>query len=268
MTWTHDVSDAVAIAFAFALGAVIGSFLNVVIHRLPAGLSLVSPGSHCPECDTPIPAWANLPILSWPLLRGRCHACRQPISLRYPLVEVATAFAFVALLLQWGPSLRLLACALAAAALIAVAFIDGEHQIVPDSITLSGIPIGLAFAWLAPPPGFLDALLGVAVAGGGMWALSAAAEWWYGRVALGMGDVKLVALLGAFLGLESALGAVALGSIFGVLQATTWMALRRANRKTHIPFGPALAAAGIAHLHTPDALMAVLAAFLRAVGLA
>ena len=262
------MSDAVAIAFAFGFGAVIGSFLNVVIHRLPVRLSLIWPGSRCPECETPIPAWANLPILSWLLLRGRCHVCSQPISPRYPLVEVATALLFVALLLQWGPSLRLLACALAGAALIAIAFIDGEHQIIPDSITLPGIAVGLAFAWWAPPPALLDAFLGVAVAGGGMWALAAAAEWWYGRVALGMGDVKLVAMLGAFLGLQSALGVVALGSIFGVLQAAIWLALRRANRKTQIPFGPALAAAGIAHLHTPDALTRLLATFLRAVGLA
>lgn len=246
--------EVVAIPFAFALGATLGSFLNVVIHRLPAGRSLVRPGSHCPACGTPIAAWANVPILSWLLLRGRCHTCRAPISVRYPLVEITTALLFTALLLKWGPSIRLLAYGVAGAALIAVAFIDGEHKIIPDGITLPGIPIGLAFAWWAPPPGLVDAILGLVLVGGGMWGLSLAAEWWYGRVALGMGDVKLVAMLGAFLGLQPALGVVALGSLFGVVQAVGWLALRRANRKTQIPFGPSLAAAGIAHLYAPDVL--------------
>jgi leader peptidase (prepilin peptidase)/N-methyltransferase len=260
------LSAPVAAVFAAALGAVVGSFLNVVIWRLPRGESLVRPRSHCPGCASPIPAWANVPILSWLLLRGRCAACGMAIPLRYPLVELATAALFAALYLRLGPGTRLLATWLAGAALVAVAFIDAEHWIIPDEITLPGIPIGLAFAWLAPEPTLASAVLGVVLVGGGMWGLSLAAERWYGRTALGLGDVKLVAMLGAFLGVEPALGVILLGSIFGLLQALPAVLAGRAGRTSRIPFGAALAAAGIVHLYAPAAARELLASLSRLAG--
>lgn len=230
----------------------------MVIYRLPRGRSLVRPGSRCPRCEAPIRPWDNVPILSWVWLRGRCRRCGAAIPLQYPLVEAATALLFTALALEWGLVPRLLAHCVAGAALIAVAFIDGEHRIIPNAITLPGIPVGLAFAWLAPPPTPLDAGLGVVLVGGGMWLIAVVAEWWYGRVALGLGDVKLVAMLAAFLGLQPALSVLALGSLLGVLQAGVWLLLGRAHRRTPIPFGPALAAAGILHLYAPGLLPGLL----------
>lgn len=246
------------LALSFALGAIIGSFLNVVIHRLPRGASIVGPRSACPSCARTIPAWANVPIVSWILLRGRCHRCGWPIPLRYPLVELATALLFVALLLRWEPGVRLIAFWAVGAALIAIAFIDAEHRIIPDRLTLPGIPIGLALAWLAPPPGLLDALLGAVLVAGMMFALAVLYERSTGRVGLGMGDVKLMAMLGTFLGLQATLGVLVIGSLLGLLHALPLLALRRAGRQTPIPFGPSLAAAGILHLYAPDLLPAIL----------
>jgi leader peptidase (prepilin peptidase)/N-methyltransferase len=247
-------------AFVFVLGAAVGSFLNVVIHRIPRGESVVRPRSRCPGCGASIPALANVPILSWFLLRGRCRDCGMRIPFRYPLVEGITALLFVALWLDGGPTLTTLVHGAVGAALIAVAFIDGEHRIIPNSITVPGILLGLAFAAVSPSVGLLDAAFGVVFVGGAMWGLSMLAEWWYGRIALGLGDVKLVAMMGAFLGLQPAIGVVALGSFFGVAQAGVWMVLGRAGRKTAIPFGPSLAAAGILHLLAPDALPRLLRA--------
>jgi leader peptidase (prepilin peptidase)/N-methyltransferase len=246
------LSEPTAAGFAAALGAVVGSFLNVVIWRLPRGESLLRPRSRCPACATPIAPWANVPLLSWLVLRGRCATCAAPIPLRYPLVELATAALFAALFLRLGPGARLLAAWLAGAALVAVAFIDAEHWIIPDEITLPGILVGLGFAWLAPEPTLLSALAGVLAVGGGMWVLSLVAEWWYGHTALGMGDVKLVAMLGAFLGAEAALGAILVGSLFGLAQALPALLVGRAGRTSRIPFGAGLAAAGILHLYAPE----------------
>jgi leader peptidase (prepilin peptidase)/N-methyltransferase len=259
-----DARPELLILFALALGGVVGSFLNVVIHRLPRGESLAWPGSHCPSCASPIPAWANVPIVSWLALRGRCAACGAAIPARYVLVELATALLFAALAARWGAEWRLLVHGAVGAALIAAAFIDAEHRIIPNSITLPGLALGLLWAAFASEPALLDAVLGVLLVGGGMWGISAAAERFYGQVALGMGDVKLVAMLGAFLGLQPALGVVALGSLLGLAQAAVWMTLGRAGRRTPIPFGPALAGAGIAHLYAPNLVPSAL----RAVGAA
>ncbi len=254
---------------AFALGACVGSFLNVVIHRLPRGESLVWPGSRCPGCGTAIRAWANVPLLSWLALRGRCGSCGAPISPRYPLVELLTAALFLALTLRWlhwGPAPRMLVDLALAAALVAVTFIDAEHQIIPNRITYPGICAGLVLAWIAPPPpyvpgalgGFMDALLALVVAGGAMWGLSAGYEWWRGQIGLGMGDVKLVAMLGTFLGLQNTLGILVVGSLLGLAWALLLMLQRRASRQTRIPFGPALAAAGLLYLFVPGVLRHVL----------
>ena len=253
------MAPALAIGFAAALGCVIGSFLNVVINRLPLGQSIVHQRSRCPHCGDAIPSWLNVPILSYALLRGRCRSCHAAISLRYPAVELLTGVLFVLVLLLAPPGLRLLAHWALAAALIAVTFIDLDHQIIPNAITLPGIGLGLALAFAAPPPLWLDAILGVAVGGGLMWAISAYYEWRRGEIGLGMGDVKLVAMLGAFLGVQAALGVMVLGSLAGLLYGGGYIWLRGGGRRTRIPFGPALALAGLAHLLWPDLLLRVLA---------
>ena len=243
-------------AFAFVLGACIGSFLNVVVWRLPRGESLVAPGSHCPACDAAIPFWANVPLLSYVLLRGRCRACRARISPRYPLIEALTGAVFAALLLAHGPSARLGVDWALAAALIAVAFIDIDHQIIPNAITLPGVAIGLLVSLVAPQLGvdWRDALLGVVCIGGALWAISAGYEKASGKIGLGMGDVKLVAMLASFLGLEAALGVLILGSLVGIAYGVAILLWVRGGRNTRIPFGPALALAGLVFVFQPNLL--------------
>jgi leader peptidase (prepilin peptidase)/N-methyltransferase len=237
--------------YSFLFGAAIGSFLNVVIYRLPRGESLVWPGSHCPNCGASVPLWANIPILSYLFLRGRCLACGNEISLRYLLVEVATALLFACLMLRWGPEVRLVGHWIVGAVLIAVAFIDGEHRIIPNPLTLPLVPVGIGLALLAPPPTLSESLLGLALGGGMLWALSAGYEWRTGSVGLGMGDVKLVAMLGAYLGALPVLGVVVVGSLLGLVQGVWLMTRGRGGRKTAIPFGPALATGGLLHLYAP-----------------
>jgi leader peptidase (prepilin peptidase)/N-methyltransferase len=238
--------------FAFALGAAIGSFLNVVIHRVPRGLSIVRPGSRCPDCGAPIRALSNLPILSYLWQRGRCRDCHARISPRYPAVEALCGLLFLALAFTRPIDLRLAIDAALGAALIAVAFIDVDHRIIPNAITLPGIPLGLLAAWLSPPPTLGESAAGLLVVGGMLYAVSFGYEVATKRVGLGMGDVKLMGMLGSFLGLESALGVLVMGSLLGLAQAG-WLALRgRAGRLTQIPFGPALVIAALAHLFRSD----------------
>ena len=254
------VSMPLLASFAFALGACIGSFLNVVVWRLPRGESLIRPRSRCPGCGDPIPAWANVPLLSYAALRGRCRACGAHISLRYPLIEALTGAVFAALLLVHGPDARLLVDWTLAAALIAVIFIDIDHHIIPNSITLPGLLAGLALSLFAPQlgVGFRDALLGALVIGGGLWGLSAGYEWLRGQIGLGMGDVKLMAMLGSFLGLQGGLGALLVGSLVGLAYGSVLIAVKGTGRATRIPYGPGLALGGLVLLFQPDLLERVL----------
>ena len=252
-----ELSGPSLVLISFVLGACIGSFLNVVAHRLPHGESLIHPGSRCPVCWDPIPAWANIPIVSWLCLRGKCRCCRTPISVRYPLVEAATGALFALLMLRWlevGPGPRLLVDWLLASALVAVTLIDADHRIIPNEITYPGIPLGLALAWLVPGPPLVDAVLGLVIAGGMLWGLSAAYERLRGQIGLGMGDVKLVAMLGAFLGLQPALEIIVLGSLLGLAWGLFLIAFRGAGRLTRIPFGPALACAALVQIFAPGAM--------------
>ena len=257
-----------AVLFAclvFGLGAAIGSFLNVVIHRVPRGESIVHPPSHCPRCQARIPAWANVPIVAWLALRGRCRSCREPISPRYVLVEALTGAVFLALYLHDGLTPRLLAEWALASALIAIAFIDLDWQIVPNAITYPGIPLAFGVALLVPPlwwdrqlPFIYSSLLGALGGGGMMLAISLYYEWRTGTIGLGLGDVKLIAMLGAFLGLESVLSVMALGSLLGVAHWLVLHLVGKAGRFTRIAFAPSLAAAGVVHLFFPTVIPALL----------
>ena len=253
-------ASAALVAWVFALGACVGSFLNVVVWRLPRGESLVFPGSRCPKCGDAIPFWANVPVLSWLALRGRCRACKAPISARYPLVEALTGAIFVGLFLVHGPSARLLVEWALAAALVAVTFIDLDHHIIPNEITLPGVALGLLISVVAPGLGvpWRDALLGVGIVAGLLFLVSWGYERFAGKVGLGMGDVKLVAMLASFLGLEAALGILVLGSLVGLAYGAAMIAWLGTGRATRIPFGPALALAGVAFLFQPDLLERVL----------
>ncbi len=267
-----------ALAFVGAFGLMVGSFLNVVIHRVPRDESIVSPRSRCPGCQQQIAAWDNVPVLSWILLRGRCRSCGTSISARYPLVEAITGAVFVAIAVVHGASAMTVLWWAFAAGLIAAAGIDWDERWIPDSLSLGGLAAGLA---LVPPAHWLagakyagalaDACAGALIGGGMLWlvgfaharvsvALGRTFEHWPGegneapRIAsldywtwfpgLGFGDVKLMAAVGAFLGPLGVLEAIVLSAGFGLLFG---LAPLIARRELNVPFGfgPAIALAAL-----------------------
>ncbi|MEW6269106.1 MAG: A24 family peptidase [Thermodesulfobacteriota bacterium] len=230
---------------ALALGAATGSFLNVVIHRLPLQQSVVAPRSHCTRCGRTIPWYDNIPVLSWILLRGRCRACKEPFSVRYPIVEALTAVLLLALWLQLGWSLGLAFAFYFACSLLVVTYIDLDHRIIPDRVTLPGIAVGLLLALVAPAEVRWDAVqswaLGTLAGGGILWLVAWGYETATGREGMGGGDIKLLAMIGAFLGWQGVLVTLLLASLIGSLIGTAWMIARGGDRRLAIPFGPFLA---------------------------
>ena len=225
-------------------GLCVGSFLNVCIHRLPRKQSVVSPGSRCPSCGYELRWYDNIPVLSYVMLRARCRSCSRPISLQYPLIEVVTAVVFLAHWYAFGPTPLFAARLGFGCALIALFMIDLEHQILPDVITLPGIVIGVALS-LFLPPGPIESLIGVLLGGGLLWAI---AEAWF-RLrkvdAMGFGDVKMLAMVGAWLGWKMVVLTFVLSSMMGGLVGAVLLASRRADMATRVPFGTMLAVAAM-----------------------
>jgi leader peptidase (prepilin peptidase)/N-methyltransferase len=232
-----------AIAVLGGLGGAVGSFLNVVVHRVPQRLSLVRPGSHCPACSAPVRPYDNVPVLSWLLLRGRCRDCKARISPRYPAIELLTAVAFVAIALARGFDEDLLLELPFAAMLIAVAGIDLEHRIVPNRILLPAAVYGIAVSALVRP-GELPELL---IAGGGAFLFFLLAAVAY-PAGMGMGDVKLAGVMGLYLGL-SVVPALLVAFLSGTLVGVAIL-LRHGTggRKRGVPFAPFLALGGLVGL--------------------
>jgi len=233
-------------ATLFIFGSCIGSFLNVCIYRLPNSLSIVSPPSACPGCDTPIRFYDNIPILSYLILRGRCRHCRTTISLRYPLVELMGGGLFaVCVYLRFGLTLESLIMFFFIAALIVITFIDLDHRIIPDVISLPGIPIGFAASFFLPAIGYKASLIGI-LAGGVSLLLVA---WIYSLITkkegMGGGDIKLLAMIGAFVGWKGVLLTIFLSSAIGTLCGLAVMIRSGKNMKLAIPFGPFLAIGSI-----------------------
>lgn len=232
------------------LGLVIGSFLNVVIARVPEGKSVWHPRSACPGCGTLIRWYDNIPVVSFLALRGRCRACAMAIPRRYPLVEVVTAGAFVLAYLLSGSTLDFVVNAALLAALIAITAIDLRHQIIPDVITLPGIVAGLVLNLATGRVGWLDSLIGIAV-GGGLFLVIILVS----GGGMGGGDMKLGAMLGAFLGWKLGLLALLLGVLAGGAVAVVLLLLGRKGRKDAIPFGPYLALGGAVALLWGDRVL-------------
>jgi leader peptidase (prepilin peptidase) / N-methyltransferase len=230
-----------AIAIALLGGLLLGSFLNVVVHRMPLRASLVSPGSACPNCGQPVRPWHNVPVLSWLLLRGRCHDCSTPISARYPLVELMTGVLLAAVVaVHLGDTPELVLGLVLVAFLVPMALIDLERQIIPNKLTgpaaLAALGLGLAL----DPGGEPERLL-AALAFGGVFALPA-----FIGAGMGMGDAKLVGVLGLFLGWTAGLAilvALVVGTVVGVAIIARVGMTR--GRKTGVPFGPFLALGGL-----------------------
>ena len=232
------------LAIVAFLGLTIGSFLNVVIHRLPRGGSIVSPGSCCPSCGYALRALDNVPVLSYLVLLGRCRQCGVRISPRYPLVELATAALFVLHYFVFGWTPLLAVRLLFAAALVALFAIDLEHHLLPDAITLPGIGVGL-LASLFLPPGFQDALIGMLVGGGVLWLIGEAYYRYAGEEGMGGGDVKMLAMIGAFLGWQLVIVTLVFSSIAGSVVGVLLIVTRRGGMKYALPYGTFLSIAGL-----------------------
>ena len=241
----------------FILGAMIGSFLNVCIHRIPEGQSVAFPASHCPRCaTTPIHPWDNIPILSYLILRGRCRSC----SVLHPLPlphggSALTGFRRTQRLLGFRPAAsRCPRLRISLAALIVITFIDIDHQIIPDMISLPGIVVGVAAAFLPGNLDWMDSLLGVLIGGGILFAI---AEGYYrltGREGMGGGDVKLLAMIGAFLGWRAIPVTLMVASLSGTALGVAMMLRVGQGRQMAIPFGPFLAAGAVVALFVGEPL--------------
>lgn len=232
------------------VGAAIGSFLNVCVYRWPLGQSVISPRSRCPNCERPITWYENIPVLGFLMLRGRCGGCRERISIQYPLIELATALLWVAAAARFGLSLEALRTALFLTILLGIAMTDAKHMVIPDHFSLGGMVLGLAFA--ATPGGFplLNAVIGAAVGYGLLRVIAIAGEKAFGKPALGLGDVHMMAMVGAFIGVNGMLLTVLLGSFLGLMIGVplTWWQGRLTRLGTYLPLGTFLAmGAAIAH---------------------
>lgn len=231
--------------FSALFGLVVGSFLNVVIHRVPLKLSIVHPPSRCPSCKTQLKWYWNVPVLSWLALRGRCGTCRAPISPRYPLVELVTGLLAWALVVQFGPTPWALFQFAFVAALVAITFIDLDHMIIPDVISLPGIVVGLLGQLVLPEGNIVQALIAVAVGGGSFWLIAFLFEKLRGVEGMGGGDIKLLAMIGAFTSPFGVLQTVLVGSLIGSVVGIVYLAATRKGGQTRIPFGPFLAFGGL-----------------------
>jgi leader peptidase (prepilin peptidase)/N-methyltransferase len=252
--------------FALLIGLLIGSFLNVCIHRWPRDLSVVRPRSRCPVCEAPVAAWDNIPLLSYLLLRGRCRKCRTRIPLRYPIVELATAAFFFYFVHRLGVTAMGVKMCCFSAMLIALIFTDLEERILPDEFTIGGAVLGLGFAALVQVPDITGAailwLMGIEPRG--RWtslteslvgAILPAVFLWGGgwlyqrirhREGLGLGDVKLIAMVGSFLGLRGALVTLIAGSVAGSVLGYGYIKLTRKDPNTYeLPFGTFLGTAAL-----------------------
>ncbi len=228
------------ILIAGLLGSLIGSFLNVCIYRLPRQESIVWPGSHCPRCAQPIAWYDNIPILSYLALAGRCRYCTAPISFRYPAVELLNAAGYVGVVWIFGLNGIAVTYGFLYSALLVAAGTDLSHKIIPNALTFPGIILGLVCATTILPLGFLGSVLGVFVGGGILWVLAWASPYLFGKEGMGGGDIKLMAMIGAFLGWKPALITIMIGSFLGSLVGVTLMAAQVIKREEYIPFGPFL----------------------------
>ncbi|MDT8420976.1 MAG: prepilin peptidase [Desulfuromonadales bacterium] len=243
------------LGLAFLFGAIIGSFLNVCIYRIPAGKSIISPPSSCPNCGAGIRWYQNIPILSWLLLGGRCAACKVRISPRYPLIEALNGVLFVLVLWYFGFSWATLIYWLLMSALVVITFIDLDHQIIPDVISLPGIIVGFATSFAIPWLPWYESLIGILVGGGSLYLVAWLYEMIAKREGMGGGDIKLLAMLGAFLGWKAIFPVIFLASVVGTLIGVPLMLLQKGDSKLALPFGPFLASAAAVYLFWGPALI-------------
>ncbi len=233
---------------SFALGTLWGSFFNVCILRIPADQSIVTDSSRCPKCLRGLRWYMNIPILSYAWLRGKCAYCEEKISIQYPIVEAISGCMFLWLFHRFGWNGQFLAYGLFCSLLLVISVIDLYHQIIPDELSLSGLVLGLLVSVALKDIRWLDSVLGVVAGGGIFLAVAYGYEKVSGREGLGGGDIKLLAMIGAWLGLHSILLVIVVSSFLGALVGVTLMFFQRKNFKMAIPFGPFLAVGAFVYL--------------------
>ncbi len=240
--------DVLIITFIFCTGACIGSFMNVCIFRIPEGRSIVTPASACRSCGYHLRWWENIPILSFIILRAKCSQCGHAISFQYPLVEFTNGLFYVLLWLKFGSGVSMVVYSIFFSALLVMTFIDLAHYIIPDIISVAGIPAGFAASFLLPDISWLDSLIGI-VTGGGILFIVA---WVYylitKREGMGGGDIKLLAMIGAFLGWQAIPTVIFLSAATGAVAGVTLMIFKGKGRHYALPYGPFLAAAAVFYL--------------------
>lgn len=240
---------------AFLFGACIGSFLNVCIYRIPLQESIVTPRSRCPHCGNAVRFYDNIPILSYLLLMARCRQCGAAISIRYPVVELITGLCALATVIRYGLSIQALVYFCFIAVLILITYIDLDHQIIPNQITLPGIPIFLSATLALPEPTLLESLAGIAAGGGSLLLVG----WTYRlitkREGMGGGDVKLLAMIGALTGWKGVLFTIYIASAVGACAGLIVMLASKKNFRLAIPFGPFLAIGSILYLFYGKAII-------------
>jgi len=256
------MSSFVAYLWVFIIGACIGSFLNVCIYRIPAGLSIVHPSSRCPKCGTQIRWWQNIPIASWLFLRGKCAACKVKISVRYLLVEILTGLLFLKIFSMFVFLPATLVFWTFVAALVVLTFIDLDHQIIPDVISLPGIILGFVTVSLTPLS-WSNSLLGILLGGGSLWLIAIIYEFLTKNEGMGGGDIKLLAMIGAFLGWKAILPIIFISSCLGTLVGVPLMLRQHAGGKLAIPFGPFLSVAALIWLFWGGVLLRWYLGFFR-----
>jgi len=230
------------------LGTLVGSFLNVCILRLPKEESIVWPGSHCPQCKNPIKFYDNIPLVSYIFLKGCCRHCHCAISFQYPLIEGITALASFILFLKFGFSLSYLFYFLFVAALIVITVVDLYHQIIPDVISLPGIGVGLIASLMIPQITLFNSLVGTLLGGGSLFLVATLYQSLFKREGMGGGDVKLLAMIGAFLGWKAVILTILLSSLVGSITGIIVMLLKGKDFKYAIPFGPFLSFGAVVSL--------------------
>ncbi|MFO7714877.1 prepilin peptidase [Desulfosarcina sp.] len=240
---------------AFIFGACIGSFLNVCIYRIPAALSIVHPGSSCPRCKTPIPFYDNIPIVSYLLLMGKCRSCKTPIAVRYPLVELLGGLLAMTCAISFGPSLHGAVAFVFTATLVVVTFIDIDHRIIPDAISLPGIPIFFLAAFAVPTVTWQASAIGIAAGGGSLFTVAWVYQTITGREGMGGGDIKLLAMIGAMIGWKGILFTLFAASAIGTLAGVLAMIQSGKGMRLAIPFGPFLSSGAILYLFLGDAII-------------
>ncbi len=234
--------------FVFVAGTCVGSFLNVCIYRIPAGLSIAYPPSACPRCRQPIRFFDNIPVLSYLLLRGRCRRCEAPIALRYPLVEMMTGLFAWAAFVKHGPTAATAIYFVFIAVLIVITFIDIDHQIIPDVLSLPGIPIFFAAGLWATPITWPNALIGLGSGAGILLLVALGYRLLTGKDGMGMGDVKLLAMIGALIGWRGVVFTLFFSSVIGTLVGLLLVMREGGSLKTKLPFGPFLALGAVAYI--------------------